>query len=1709
MIKMWLWSLLTILLTVSHLTAAAEKYVEDVNPSLQFVTELQSKLSFVNSTGRKIECKAQAATSSVKISWVFIDGSKVESVPGLRKVDGGNLEFYPFTADKFRPDIHSTVYRCLASTTAGVIRSVDVHVNGIINQNYEAQVYDVYVIEGNVAVMKCHTPAVIGDHIKTIAWIKNNHLLIEPKTDLNEKYAVIDPGFLHIRNVNISESASNYKCKTVNVLNGETKISPTGGHLFVTESQGNILPKISSTTSSFQVTSGDRLVIPCVGQGKPAPNLKWFKKNGNSQLTEIAANNNIRLTQSSLIIKKTDVSDAGIYVCELYNSNGRSQHDFTLSVYEKLSVDITPKVHLAKVEETVTFKCTVKGRYDKSILWSFNGNLVKSSEESLTVSATVAAQGFYQCLVKNDDTMVQATAELRLSEIFPYFNYTFEEVNMKPGETVNLTCIASGVPLPVVTWMLEESVLNNSQQVRISSYKNKDGMVVSMLKLRKVTVEDGGLYSCVASNDAGESRHLARVGVEGPLLAKPSVKVVAIAGKNAFLNCPVFGYPIEETTWTDVDNRSLTFKSQYTIFSNGTLWIRDVHRPTNSGRYFCTVKNSFNQKATTSVELDIVVPPKIVPFQFQDELLREGMRARLQCVVSEGDSPIHITWLKDGKSLTNDLGIIVRVLDEFSSILNINNILPKHNGKYTCVATNRAAVASHSTILSVNVLPKIIPFGFLDDQFYKGMRAHVTCAVSQGDVPLNFKWFKNGAAIPSNFGIVTRKFDEKTESLSIENVSSVHSGTYTCVVTNRAGTAIQAAELLVRVPPKIVPFRFGNLLYEGASTRVVCGLQEGDLPIHFQWLHNGYPVSDSDSVSIHELDGLSSIFSVGRLNVNHSGNYTCVAKNGAGVTEHVAALHVNGNLMLFICLVAPKIVPFEFQSDYVLEGALVRLTCVVYQGDLPLSITWSKDSLPIPDDFGISVRNVDTYTSILTVDRVESRHGGNYTCNALNSAAFASHTASLVIVPFTFQEDQLIESMLIRVPCIVSRGDLPLNIYWEKDGKKANWQEMGVSINAIDNYSSILSIANVTTKHNGIYTCYVQNAAGNASFAASLFVQVPPRWIRQPKEVISSITGSTIVIDCLAEGYPKPVIEWTFLKDKTTTGSVISDNYSMQVSSNGSLVIYSVTNENEGHYICKASNGVGRPLEAVIQIKINAPPYFSPGLQDMKVVLGKNVQWHCVVSGNKPIEIRWQYYGKPINYLSNNRITVQMLNHTQHAESTLTIHRITRDDGGHYQCVANNSYGSNVSASVLTVFEPPESPVELRVLSQTSSSIELEWKIKFNGNDPIKKFIIQYKNESISWNDAINMETINGEPTNSIIAHLRSATVYNFRVYAENSVGRSTASQILTTSTDEDVPAAAPLEVQIIPLNEETFKVEWLAPAEELWNGKLLGFSVGFKDAELDEPFTYKTLLTPDPRVKPLSVVLSGLKQFTKYSVVVQAYTSKGKGPSSDPVIAMTSEGAPTSAPTDSRCTTLSSRAIHVTWDPPPPSTINGILHGYKISYKAVFDDLIDDNEEFHNKTLSNSFTLNMLEKFTNYSIQILAMTRSAEGPYSSPIYCTTLDDVPDAPSDIKAAASSDSSVIVSWKSPDKSNGVIKFYKIYWRELQGSQPASVGTVGSNIFSYEITMLRNATVYEFWVTSSTVVGEGPPSNRLKQKAIGPASNYKFAVEATREYCVGTY
>lgn len=93
-----------------------------------FVMEPPSRLEFSNSSGGWLDCSASGSPQP-SIDWLSIDGTSIGDVGGIRRVlRNGTLVLLPFPAAAYRQDIHSTIYRCVATNRVGRIISRDVQV---------------------------------------------------------------------------------------------------------------------------------------------------------------------------------------------------------------------------------------------------------------------------------------------------------------------------------------------------------------------------------------------------------------------------------------------------------------------------------------------------------------------------------------------------------------------------------------------------------------------------------------------------------------------------------------------------------------------------------------------------------------------------------------------------------------------------------------------------------------------------------------------------------------------------------------------------------------------------------------------------------------------------------------------------------------------------------------------------------------------------------------------------------------------------------------------------------------------------------------------------------------------------------------------------------------------------------------------------------------------------------------------------------------------------------------------------------------------------------------------------------------------------------------------------------------------------------------------------------------------------------------------
>ena len=114
---------------------------------------------------------------------------------------------------------------------------------------------------------------------------------------------------------------------------------------------------------------------------------------------------------------------------------------------------------------------------------------------------------------------------------------------------------------------------------------------------------------------------------------------------------------------------------------------------------------------------------------------------------------------------------------------------------------------------------------------------------------------------------------------------------------------------------------------------------------------------------------------------------------------------------------APKIVPFSTHA-LLQRGERVTITCTMAKGDVPLNILWLKDGSPLSgldEDDTVKILTFDHFNSMLTIESLELRHVGNYTCQAANLAGTASHSQAVLVNGKTSGEEKYMSSSSLTI----------------------------------------------------------------------------------------------------------------------------------------------------------------------------------------------------------------------------------------------------------------------------------------------------------------------------------------------------------------------------------------------------------------------------------------------------------------------------------------------------------------------------------------------------------------------------------------------------------------------------------------------------------------------------------------------------------------------
>ncbi|XP_068899421.1 cell adhesion molecule Dscam1 isoform X17 [Tenebrio molitor] len=1228
------------------------------------------------------------------------------------------------------------------------------------------------------------------------------------------------------------------------------------------------------------------------------------------------------------------------------------------------------------------------------------------------------------------------------------------------------------------------------------------------------------VYACLAKNSVG-SVHSRDVNVRAVVKQFYQSRVIdefVLKGNTGILKCLVPSFVtdfVQVEAWLADDgvvyeydqNMSKMQDSKYLVLPSGELHIRDVGPEDGYKSYQCRTKHRLTGETRLSATKGRLVITEPVGTR-APKLLADS---KFKYVEREADSEIPVfcqaqgfpvpsfRWYKFVEGTTRKQAVTLNDrVKQVAGTLIIREARVEDSGKYLCVVNNSVGGESVETVLTVTaplkakIEPQVQTIDF-------GRPAVFTCNF-EGNPIKTINWLKDGHPI-----------DHTDAVLRIESVRKEDKGMYQCFIRNDQESAEAIAELKLggRFEPPQIRHAFNEETVQPGNSVFMKCIASGNPTPEITWELYGRRLSNSERNQIGQYVTVNgdvvSHLNITAIHTNDGGLYRCVASSKVGSADHSARINVYG-------------LPFvrSMEKQAIVAGGTLIVHCP-FAGHPVETVVWERDGRLLP----INRKQKVFPNGTLIIENVErASDQATYDCVAKNSQGYSARGSLEVqvmvlprIAPFSFGDSPVHSGQTAQVTCLVSEGDLPLNITWSFQGGVIDLHS-GVVTTNIGKKASSLLIDSVSEVQSGNYTCTAQNRAGSSDYTASLDVYVPPRWILEPTDKAFA-QGSDAAVECKADGFPKPVVTW-----KRATGVSPGDykdfkpnNPDIKVE-DGTLTINNIQKTNEGYYLCEAVNGIGSGLSAVIQISVQAPPQFDIKLRNQTSRRGDPAVLQCEAKGEKPIGILWNINNKRLEPKGDNRYTIREEILANGVLSGLSIKRTERSDSALFTCVATNAFGSDDTSINMIVQEVPEIPYGLKVLDKSGRTVQLSWVAPYDGNSPITRYMIEYKQSKVSWEGNTERVLVPGDQTEAGVFTLRPATTYHIRIVAENEIGSSDPSDTVTIITAEEVPGGPPTSIRVETNDQHSLVVYWKPPVRDEWNGDILGYYVGYRLANSDKPYLFETVEFSREEGKEHHLKISNLKTYTQYSVVVQAFNKVGAGPLSDDIKAYTAEGVPEQPPDKATCTTLTAQTIRVSWVSPPLTAANGVIKGYKVIY-GPSDTWFDENTKDTKITAASETILHGLKKYTNYSMEVLAYTSGGDGVRTTPIHCQTEQDVPEAPVAVKALVMSTDSILASWKPPVEPNGIVEYYTVYYKQAQPEdskteeKPKSqkiIPNLRNQNLSYQAKNLDSNLKYEFWVTAATTIGEGQPSKKV---TVSPSTSVPAKIASFDDTFTTTY
>ncbi|XP_044590201.1 tyrosine-protein phosphatase Lar isoform X7 [Cotesia glomerata] len=646
-----------------------------------------------------------------------------------------------------------------------------------------------------------------------------------------------------------------------------------------------------------------------------------------------------------------------------------------------------------------------------------------------------------------------------------------------------------------------------------------------------------------------------------------------------------------------------------------------------------------------------------------------------------------------------------------------------------------------------------------------------------------------------------------------------------------------------------------------------------------------------------------------------------------------------------------------------------------------------------------------------------------------------------------------------------AHGQPPPQIHWRKNGKKVSSTASRYSTKSYAN-GALLRIDPVrANRDEAMWECVAENGVGDAVTAeAQLTVHEPdnvpvgfPVITQSPTTKVVEM-GHNAVLSCTAIGSPPPIISW--IRDMVP---INTSNHRYSVLDSGALQIEESEVDDQGQYECVANNTVGTEYSEAIQLYVRVrrlPPSFSiPPPSVSEVMMGASLNLTCVAVGSPMPYVKWRK--EPSTEMTpEDKLPI--------GKNVLYLTEIK--ESANYTCIAASDLGLIEASSMVKVQSLPGAPENVQVSEITATSVKLTWSYK--RPDELQYYVIQHKPKNA------NQAFAETSGITTMYYHVRSLspyTDYELYVIAVNVIGRGPRSHPVYVTTGETRPGSAPRKVQVRPLSSSTMVIQWDEP--ETPNGQVTGYKVYYTTDPNQPMASWQSRVVDNNQL----TTVSDLTPHTMYTIRVQALTSVGPGPLSQPIQIKTQQGVP-SQPENLSVVDVGENSVTLQWSKPAHSAEN------ILSYELYWNDTYAQEKHHRRIGVTENYTLTGLYPNTLYYVWLAARSQRGEGATTVPYEVRTKQYVPGAPPrNITGHAISTTAIKVSWKPPptESSNGRIAYYKLQVVET-GRSDSEARVIKLNSTEFVLDELKKWTAYRIWVVAGTSVGDGPPSYPITVK-----------------------